>query len=305
MKITNKIIEIHELYSSGYQRLLTKRMENVTASKNELIQEICSEFFHIDKEKLVENTPPIVIYSAPKTGNTTLNTGMGQRFLENIFFSQWHSMSAIGLNTSQKRECASRVKKIVTGVRDAVAQNLSLVYEIPYFHCMVLGEEGYDAQKVFSYYVMDSIIHEKKRRESGTYGFELEHRAPHLIQSWYDDTLKPEFGIDLYDYPFDKEKGYSIYQIGEHEILVYQLEKLDSLYDIIRDFIGIETLHFEKTNDGELKWYKDYYSNFRKNVAFEKEYIDKTYSGKMMKHFYSDEDIAKFRSKWESHIMQS
>lgn len=230
---------------------------------------------------------------------------MGYKFREASSFSNFHSMSRPQLTDNQKKECTSRVKKIVTGVRDAVAQNLSLLYQEPYFYCMALGDEGQDAQKVFQYYVMDSIIHEKERRAYGTYGYELEYRTPLLIQSWYDDVLKTEFEIDIYKYPFDKEKGYSIYQIGEYEILVYQLEKLDSLYDIIRDFIGIETLHFEKTNDGELKWYKDYYSNFKKNVAFEKEYIDKTYSGKMMKHFYSDEDIAKFRSKWESHIMQS
>lgn len=303
LNITNKIIVMDEIYLSGSRRLLEKKTKNTTRSENELIREICDEYISVDTQQLIKDTPELVVYSAPKTGNTTINTAMGYEFGNMYFFSPFHSMSRLRLTADQKKECASRVKKIITGVRDAVAQNLSLIYQFPWFHCMVLGDEGYDAQKVFQYYIMDSIIHEKSRRESGTYGFELEHRTPYLIQSWYDDTLKPEFGIDLYEYPFDKEKGYSIYHVGKYEILVYQIEKMDLLYDVIRNFIGIETLKFEKTNDGKLKWYKDYYLNFLEKVVFEKEYIEKTYTGKMMKHFYSDEDIAKFKSKWESHII--
>lgn len=304
LKIKNKIILTDQLFSSGFQHLLQMKMRDNAKPKKEIIKEMCSHAFLIDTITITKNIKELAVYSAPKVGNTTINAGLGYKFRAHTEFFHFHSMSRPQFTKEQKKQCASKVKKIITGVRDAIAQNLSLIYQFPYFHCMVLGNDGYDAQKVFTYYAMESIIHEKERRTEGTYGYQLEHRTPFLIQSWFDDTLKVEFGIDLYQYPFDKEKGYSIYKIGRYEVLVYQMEKMDMFYDIFREFIGNPNLEFKKENDGGLKWYKESYLELKKNVALEKEYVEKTYSGKMMQHFYSKEDIEKFWEKWKKNIIE-
>lgn len=304
LKIKNEIILTDQLFSSGFQHLLQIRMINTTKSKKEIIKEICSHAFIIDTNTITKNIKELAVYSAPKVGNTTINVGLGYKFRAHTEFFHFHSMSRPQFIKEQKKQCVSKVRKIITGVRDAIAQNLSLVCQFPYYHCMILGNDGYDAQKVFTYYAMESIIYEEERRAEGTYGYQLEHRTPFLIQSWFDDTLKAEFGIDLYQYPFDREKGYSIYKIGKYEVLVYQVEKMDMFYDIFREFIGNPNLEFKKENDGGLKWYKESYSELKKNVALEKEYVEKTYSGKMMQHFYSKEDIEKFRKKWQKNIIE-
>lgn len=304
LNLSNKVVLMDQLLPSGFQGLLKEKQLHSDETKEQLIKELCKEAFPLDNEELVENTQEIAVYSAPKVGNTTLLTGLGYKFKANKTFCQLHSMDRLQFSLEQKKKCTSKVKKVITGVRDAVGQNLSLLYQFLYFNCLICGDEGNDAQKVFQYYVQDSIINEEKRRSEGTYGYELEYRTPFLMQSWHDDVLKAEFGIDVYQYPFDKERGYSIYKLNGYEVLVYQMEKMSSLYDVFREFIGDSSMNFEKQNDGGEKWYAKSYKDFRKNVAFEPEYIEKTYSGKMMQHFYSEEDICKFKEKWKNQLIE-
>ena len=304
LNIKNKIYLIDQIFPAGFQYLFEKSSKHSSLSKNELIKQFCKTQFLTDNKTIVNNTKELAVYSAPKVGSTTLTTALGYHFRAHTVFFLFHSMDRPQFTSEQKQIVISKVKKIITGVRDAVSQNISLIYQFPHFHCLSCGSDGHNAQKVFDYYIADSIINEKKRRLEGSYGYQLEYRAPFLMQSWHDDTLKPEFGIDLYKYPFDKENGYSIYKINNYEILVYQMEKMDKFYDIFRDFIGDPSLIFQKTNDSQFKWYAESYDRFKKNVVLDKEYIRKTYSGKMMKHFYSDLDIKKFKRKWENNIVE-
>ena len=211
-------------------------------------------------------------------------------------------MDRLRFDEKEKKICASKVKKIIIGVRDAVAQNISMVFEIQDFYCLLLGKDGRDAQKVFHTFVEESICHEKTKRQKREYGFEQFHHTPFLIQSWFDDVFLKDFKIDIFQLPFDKKKGYSIYKnIEGYDILIYQLEKLNNLESIFRDFTEKKNFQIKKQNDSEKKWYAESYNNFKENIKINNAYLEKTYSGKMMKHFYSEEDIIKFRNKWEKH----
>ena len=65
-----------------------------------------------------------------------------------------------------------------------------------------------------------------------------------LIQDFFDQQLKYYFNIDIYRYPFDKEKGYCVYEFDDIRIMIYQLEKLDNLeYEISKFLLHHYLLH--------------------------------------------------------------
>ena len=112
--------------------------------------------------------------------------------------------------------------------------------------------------------------------------------------------------MDLYQFPFDKEKGFSIYHVNKNlDILVYQLEKLNSLSKEIGEFFGIKDLELIRGNDSGNKWYKESYLSAEKNMPIYQEYFDNCYSNKYIKHFYKEEDIDKFKNKWRKNVVKN
>lgn len=151
-----------------------------------------------------------------------------------------------------------------------------------------------DVLAVFKHCILsdkeDSLLGFMKRKIGTSY----------LVQDFFDQQLKHFFGIDVYQYPFDKEKGYFVYDFGRIHIMVYQLEKLDVLQSEVGDFLGIDNFTLKRGNVGSEKWYSEYYKNVCGKIQFDDGYLEDCYTGKYMKHFYSEDDIAMFKNKWES-----
>ena len=91
---------------------------------------------------------------------------------------------------------------------------------------------------------------------------------------------------------------------GNVELLVYQLEKMNSLSGVIKEFIGAKKFQLVPANRAEDKWYNKYYKVTKKNIQLPRSYVDYYYNSKFMKHFYTEEDIQKFYQKWSKQIME-
>lgn len=120
---------------------------------------------------------------------------------------------------------------------------------------------------------------------------------------WFDEQIKKYLGIDVFQYPFDKEKGYTIIEKGSIQILLYKMERLETILDEVGSFVGSEKLSSINENIGENKWYGLAYSQFRKEVKISKKYVDHYYCGnRKMDHFYSLEEKERFLDKWKRNI---
>ena len=53
-----------------------------------------------------------------------------------------------------------------------------------------------------------------------------------------------------------------------------------------------------KTNVGSAKVYAPLYKEFKNSIVLPESYVDRMYTSKYMRHFYSEEEIARFREKW-------
>jgi len=114
---------------------------------------------------------------------------------------------------------------------------------------------------------------------------------------WFDEELKEIFGIDVYKYNFDKEKGYQIIRRENIEVLVLKLEKLEMNKKVISSFLS-RKIEFMDANKSVDKWYSGVYKEFRKKFIPNGKYMDSVYKSKYMEHFYAEEEIDEFRKGW-------
>lgn len=278
-----------------------KKLEEIEVYKKYFLEQEAmkrKEFFYKAISQSINTRNPFIsLFLPPKVGSCTLEVSLSSEYPR----TKMHSV--FWMKEEDKRLYEKYVKKIIIGVRDVITQNLSLVYQ------MKSGETIFDVrnqwvnpQKVFNYYVVDSILNPIQRKQRKKYGFEETLGCNLLIQSWFEDELKLGFDIDIFEYPFNKSLGYQVIKTDKYEILLYRLESMDSLEEVFREFLDIKDFKFSKANEAKYKWYNKSYRNFLKNVTMPKEYIDVSYDSKYMKHFYTEEEILKFREKWEKHI---
>ena len=73
---------------------------------------------------------------------------------------------------------------------------------------------------------------------------------------WFDNELKRHFGVDVYQYDFDKERGYSTIQKGDVEVLIIKFEKMKEVGEkCIGEFIGDTNFKINDYNISKDKWY--------------------------------------------------
>lgn len=117
---------------------------------------------------------------------------------------------------------------------------------------------------------------------------------------WFDNHLKDLTNIDIFQYPFDRERGYGLIKQGKWEILVLKLEKLNENKDVVGDFVGVKDFKIINTNVGDEKLYKYLYANVKEELIIPKEVVDKYYVGNdKMDYFYSEKQKEQFREKYK------
>lgn len=117
--------------------------------------------------------------------------------------------------------------------------------------------------------------------------------------SWFDKQMKKVFNIDVFEYPFDQEKGYSIIKKGNIEVLLMKMEKLNDLEAVIGEFLNIENFNLDNENVGSEKPYRFAYRDYKANFKLPKEVLDNVYvKNEHTKHFYSEQERETFYNKW-------
>jgi hypothetical protein len=126
----------------------------------------------------------------------------------------------------------------------------------------------------------------------------LDHDAP---AKYFDQELKSVFDIDVFSGEFPTSKGYRIYKGQRADVLLIRLENLnDCAGEAFKDFLGIEDFTLISANIGNEKTSAPLYRRFKNSVVLPESYVERMYDSKYMRHFYSDEEIARFRAKWRT-----
>ena len=119
---------------------------------------------------------------------------------------------------------------------------------------------------------------------------------------WFKNELEYFTSINVFDYDFDKERGYGIIKKNNFEILCLQTERMRFNEQVIGEFLGIENFHLcEDVNVGDRKASRFAYKKVRENIEIPYRIIERYYGGnnQAMNHFYSVGDQERFVEKFK------
>ena len=120
---------------------------------------------------------------------------------------------------------------------------------------------------------------------------------------WYLSEFERILDINVYEHPFDKEKGYSIINQDGISVLLLKMEKIDELEPVIGAFLGEEDFKIVRNNIGRDKKYKYAYQNYLEHVKIPRSFYEHYYKDNAyMDYFYTEEEKNAFSRRWENHI---
>lgn len=121
----------------------------------------------------------------------------------------------------------------------------------------------------------------------------------HVPLHWFDIELGKILDINVYAYPFPKDRGYLIIQKNNIDLLLLKLEVPDAIKELaISEFLQIDDFHLLKKNIGEEKEYSSVYQNFKRSIKLPSDYVDLMMNSKFTRHFYTDSEIFEFQNRW-------
>ncbi len=210
------------------------------------------------------------------------------RFMPRYVWLGQHLSSAIAAAP------ADTIWDVVTLVRDPVRRNVSSFFQNlePMFDFWPAEElKTRSADEVAARLVelfLDSYV-------AGN--LPVEHDGDPL--TWFDVELKPVFGVEVFAKPFPVTRGYEIYAGTNSRVLLVRLEDLDRVAQpAFAEFLGADVGHVVQRNDASDKVYADVYRRFKHLLKMPCQYLDRMYSSRYSRHFYTEGEIAKFRSSW-------
>ena len=262
----------------------------------------------VSRGEIIENAcvSPVLIYQNGKVGSLTISQSLKKMDIRNAhihrFFFENEVVGELLLgkeyeefirdsnffkinSTEYVKLIKDKIKgkKIITVVRDPVAVDLSTV-----FQWIGSGE---------------SDVFFSKRLKQGISFVqavsELMIKIQNRMFDWFDEELREASGINIFDYPFDKKKGYSIISENGVEILILKVEKLEEITNTIGRFVGCDQLELFDANMGENKAYGHIYQAVKNSIILPEEYVTHYYkNNSYMDHFYSAKEQKSFWMKW-------
>lgn len=245
----------------------------------------------------------VLLYAMPKTGTQSMKATLNKYGIEHTyihFLNLFHPLdrqfydyygekipylaemlhNSEYVNDYYLNFIKNKKLKIITSVREPIARNFSMIFQSiknwgPY--PLVYRSNGNFKQGIINY--LDYC-------NASTW-------------EWFDYEIKEIFGIDVFQYPFDREKGYAIIKEGNVEIFLYKLEGSKHINKALGDFFGekkgINMLVHHETNKEE---YRFIYEQMKEELHISDQLLSKNYDNSKMEHFYTKDEITAFQRKW-------
>lgn len=181
--------------------------------------------------------------------------------------------------------------KIVTLIREPIAWQISYLFEITLIAMPQLIQGNKFNSKSFYKTIKNSLSN-----SIGTPIFNFS-----FYQNWWDSEFSSIFGFDILSKPFDKSKGWEIYNIGNVSTLVIQYEQLNNVFEQAFKEFGIsKTISLPEINKTSEKPLGNF--NHKKIInefKLESSILNALYNERIVNHFYNQEQIDSFIRKWK------
>ena len=171
--------------------------------------------------------------------------------------------------------------KIITLARDPVAQNLSAIFQNlreKHSELIIPGTQKIDMERATR--KISNMFRNMDKNKRG-------------VLDYFDREFKDFLGIDIYAYPFNDQKGYSVIKDGNIEILIMKFERLSEIFSrAIEDFLGIKKVKLPKKNVTKEKSFGPEHAALKKRLKLPKEVLQSIYTSQYVRHFYPENATA-------------
>jgi hypothetical protein len=238
-----------------------------------------------------------VTYTMGKVGSMTIERALNDR----IFYQRSyhiHFLTPPGLRKHQefnstsegyhlaahfekaRKDNPEKRLKVITLVRDPLARDISDLFQNYEIYLPEQSSGAIVVQKMLDFF--NGFDH--------AYGL-----------SWMEEELGTYLELNVYDHPFDREKGFSIIREKAFDLLIIRLEDLSRVFAAaMHEFTGVGDWHLPpEVNNADSKFYASVYADFKKRVVISDELIHLLYDSPFFRHFYREEDKIKFVKKWK------
>ena len=126
-------------------------------------------------------------------------------------------------------------------------------------------------------------------------------RTRHSVaHDWFNIELKNTLGIDVYNQPFDKKRGWAVINHDNISVLVLKAETSDWVKEhAIADFTKLSGFRLANRNGAQNKDYAQCYREFLRRVELPPDYVNWMYSSNHVRHFYTTEKIQHVYTRWQ------
>lgn len=267
-------LNINNSYVDEYYRRekIAQRNSSALSVRQRINSELVFRYFALLP---LHNDEIILVYQCGKVGSTSVSNSI-EVFGRNVLHC--HILDNIGESDDDLYKILNlKSGKIICLVRDPVARAIAAMWEC------VNEVERYSKEADFCeierYFLAKNLADEEF--------------------NWFDKQMKRFFKIDVFQHPFEREKGYSIIKEGNIELLLMKLEKLNELEDVIGEFLNIKGFHLYNANIGSEKAYRFAIREYKENVNISRQQLEEVYiNNKRMQHFYTEEERHEFYLKW-------
>ena len=250
---------------------------------------------------------PVLVYSLSRTASIAMSNSLRKKGIDNVHLHYIYCVAHEDEQMLYTREYNGikpelrklaqhyinhtndyEIIKIVSIVRDPIARSLSHWTHILYDGFSVNLNAWIDRSNIMEN-VEQFLMEELNTGKNGG------------MFEWYDKEIRNTYGIDVFEYPFNREAGYSIIKKNNIEILLLTMESLNKNERIIADFFCIDEFNMEWSNEGEKAWSSFLYSYIKNNIVIDDTIWDFYYKHNSgMRHFYTDEQIKRMGEKWKT-----
>lgn len=203
----------------------------------------------------------------------------------------------------KKKSSKANQLKVIIAVREPLSRDYSAFWQAfteNVQHIMWMPILTNDFQKMYAaftgYILRGSAYTKEELGDSMPYTWNDEFE-------WFDEQIKRHLGVDVFQYPFDRERGYVVIKQENVELFLFKVEKMEALLSEIAAFLGSKELPVVNANVAEQKWYGLAYQQFRKEIKLPASYVRHYYEGNSkMDYFYTQEEKMQFLEKWRGNI---
>ena len=171
--------------------------------------------------------------------------------------------------------------RVISPVREPIGNNISMFFEVfEHFAGETAEQAEMDVDTMIALFL-----------DRYTHGRPL---------TWFDAEVKRMLNVDVFQHPFPTARGYATIQEGNVSLLLLKCELDDETKSAaIAEFLGLDSLSMVRSNVSSRREHAAKYAEFKRQIRVPPELLDAMYNSKYARHFYTQDEISNYRSRWE------